>query len=142
MATLLGTDYMLWIESAVADAYTLLGGQKEMSFDRSSSSLGTSSKATWPHTTSRQGAITIKLGLDGQVDLPDTAFSRLETKYKALEPVKVQIRGNGTAGVDADAVFECEMALIGFPRDYPGDGIVVYKLGMEPFGAPTIDALD
>lgn len=142
MGTKLGAEYMLWIEGATAGTYNLLGGQKPLSFDRTAASLTTGTKATYPYITSRAGAISISIGCDGQVELPDAnGFTRVETKFLAREPIKVQIRKDGTAGVSEDAVFECEMAIISFPVEYPEDGLVSYKLSLEPFAAPTIDTL-
>lgn len=144
MAKKLGNEYRLWIETAVADTYGEIKGQTSMKVNRQAGNIDTSSKEDFPYGTASPGARAITIDVELFPNLPDVNYTRLETKSQASpqEPVKFQIRKNGSAGSDSDdVVFESLLNIGNFDTDFPMNGVVKNTMQLTLAEKPTIDAL-
>lgn len=143
MATKLGNDYRLWIESGTPGNYNMIKGQQDLSYDRSAQQIDTSTKDAFPYATSMPGLFGIKIKLDGIADLPDTnGFTLLETSFKSQSTKKFQIRKGGAAGATpADVVFESVCSILSLPIQYGQNNAVKYSTELSPASAPITDTL-
>lgn len=143
MAKKLGNDYRLWIETDTADEYSEIKGQTSTKVNRQAGNIDTSSKEDFPYGTAAPGARAVTLDVELLPNLPDTAYTRLETKSQAVPqaPVKFQIRKNGSAGVTGDVVFEALLNIGNFDTDFPQNGVVKATLQLTLAEKPTIDTL-
>lgn len=142
MTTLLGNDYLGWIEGAVADQYAVINGQGTLSETRSQTAIDTSDKTSDGYDTEAFGNIKVSYSLDVKVKLPDAnGYTRLETQCNAKQPFNFQVRKNGKAGVAADAIFSALMNGTIASRTFNKDGTVDAKITLSLAAAPTIDTL-
>ena len=144
MGKKLGSQYMLWIESATPGVYNLIAGQGNLSISRSAEQIDTTTKDDGGYGTGAFGPRKVSLSLDVTPSLPDAqGYERLETLSNAANPApfKAQVRKNGSAGVAADAVFEC--SLYGNIDDsaFNQGQAVAAKVSLMAAAAPTIDKL-
>jgi hypothetical protein len=98
VAKKLGNDYRLWIESATPGTYNMLKGQQDLSINRSSSPIDTSTKDDFPYGTSAPGLRSLSVPFTIIPDLPDAnGYTRMETAALAstAAAVKFQIRKGG-----------------------------------------------
>lgn len=105
----LGSDYMVWVESATPGTYNLILGQGDLTVNRSSSNIDTTTKDDGAYGTGAPGPRALSVDLNVIPKLPDaTGYTRLETLSNAspAAPFNIQIRKGGTAGATpADVVF-------------------------------------
>jgi len=142
MAVLLGNNYLLWVESAVAGTFAALKGQGSYSESRSQPKIDTSGKETTGYTTGAYGNIGYEGSLDLRVNLPDAAYTRLETIANVPgTPVNIQLRAKGMAGVSADAIFAASVYPSISSRNFNKDGTVDVKVSLSLAAAPTVDTL-
>jgi hypothetical protein len=139
--TLLGNDYLGWIESAVAGTFIAINGQGTLSETRSQPNIDTSDKTSNGYMTEAFGNIKVSDSLDIRVKLPDVGYTRLETMCNAKTPFNFQVRKNGQAGVLADAIFAAQMYGTIASRTFSKDGTVDVKITLGLAAAPTIDVL-
>jgi predicted secreted protein len=117
-------------------------GQQDMSFAMSASETNITTKATYPYATAQGGLISISISVNGIADLPDAnGYERLFDHLKSGTAIGIQIRKDGSAGDDADAVFECSMMVSETPHEAPLDGVLTYSLKLVPNAAPTVNDL-
>lgn len=142
MATKLGNDYRLWVESTTPGTYNLVLGQQSLSYGRTANTIDISTKDNTPYAASAPGLFDVSVTLDGIADLPDTTgFTRVETLFKAQTATKFQIRKGGAAGADADKVLAATFYILDFSVDFAQNDAVKYKLALGLASAPTTDAL-
>jgi hypothetical protein len=141
---LLGNDYRLWIESAVAGTYTEIKGQISTRVSRAGGLFDTSSKDDGAYGTQAPGSRGVTLDFEILPNLPDAnGFTRLESRANASPavPTKFEIRKAGSAGVGADAVFRANMYIGGFDTDYPKDAPVRCTGQLSLASPPELDTL-
>ena len=144
MATLLGNNYMLWVETATAGTYALVKGQGTLSETRSQQKIDTSSKDTTGYGTGAYGNVDLSQSLDIRVTLPDASgYTRLETLANAQPPApfNIQVRKNGAAAVLSDAIFAASVFASITSRAFNKDGTVDVKADFMLAAAPTVDVL-
>jgi predicted secreted protein len=142
MATLLGNNYRLWVESATAGTYNLIKGQQSLSYSRKANTIDISTKDNTPYAASAPGLFDVSITLDGIADLPDTTgFTRVETQFKAQAVTKFQIRKNGASGVTGDAVFEASCYILDLSPDFGQNDAVKYTVALGIASAPVTDTL-
>ncbi len=142
MTTLLGNDYLAWIEGSTAGVYGYINGQGTLSETRSQTSIDTSDKTTAGYDTEAFGNIKVSYSLDIKCKLPDaTGYTRLETQCNAKTPFNFQVRKSGTGGQTADAIFAALMNGTIASRAFNKDGTVDVKVTLSLAAAPTIDQL-
>ena len=139
--TLLGNDYLAWVETAVAGTFVAIGGQGTLSETRSQTNIDTSDKTSNGYMTEAYGNIKVSYSLDIRAKLPDAAYTRMETQIAARTPFNCQVRKNGQAGVLADSIFTALMYGTIASRTFTKDGTVDVKITLTLGAAPTIDAL-
>ncbi|CAN5368562.1 hypothetical protein BH10PSE14_BH10PSE14_04360 [soil metagenome] len=138
---LLGNDYLGWIETAVASTYVALLGQGTLNETRSQSEIDTGDKTSGAYGTGAFGNIVVKQDLDLKINLPDAGYTRLETKVNARQSFMWEVRKNGLAGVEADAIFKALVFGSITSRSFNKDGTVDAKISLRIAAAPTIDAI-
>ena len=140
--TLLGNDYLGWVEGSTAGTYAFINGQGTLSETRSQATIDTSDKTTNGYDTEAFGNAKVSYSLDIKVKLPDvTGYTRLETQCNAKVPFNFQVRKNGQAGVTADAIFAALMNGTIASRTFNKDGTVDAKVNLSLAAAPTVDQL-
>ena len=140
--TLLGNDYLGWVESATAGTYNYLAGQGTLSETRNQTAIDTSDKTTDGYDTEAFGNIKVSYSLDIKVKLPDPdGYTRLETQCNAKVPFNFQVRKGGKAGLLADAIFAALMNGTIASRTFNKDGTVDAKITLSLAAAPTVDQL-
>lgn len=140
----LGSDYMVWIESAVPGTYNLILGQGNCTINRSSSNIDTTSKDDGAYGTGAPGPRALSVDLDILPKLPDAnGYTRLETLSNAnpAAPFNIQIRKGGTAGLEADAVFTCSVYGNLDSTSFGQAAATSAKVTFTAAAAPTVDAL-
>ena len=142
MAVLLGNNYLAWFESATAGTFAAVKGQGTYSESRSQPKIDTSAKETTGYSTGAYGNIGYEGSLDLRVNLPDTAYTRLETVANAPgTAIGFQIRAKGAAGATGDAVFAASVYPSITSRNFNKDGTVDVKVSISLADAPTVDKL-
>lgn len=139
--TLLGNDYLAWIETAVAGTYAAILGQGTLSETRSQTNIDTSDKTSNGYMTEAYGNIKVSYSLDIIAKLPDAAYTRMETMIGGRAPFMFQVRKNGQVGVAADAIFTAQMYGTIASRTFTKDGTVDVKISLSLAQSPTNDAL-
>lgn len=140
--TLLGNDYLAWIESSVAGTFGFINGQGTLSETRTQPNIDTSDKTSAGYMTEAFGNIKVSYSLDIRAKLPDVnGYTRLETQCNAKAPFNFQVRKNGQAGLLTDAIFAALMNGTIASRTFNKDGTVDVKVTLSLAAAPTIDAL-
>jgi hypothetical protein len=140
--TLLGNDYLAWIEGTTPGIFALINGQGTLSETRNQVAIDTSDKTSAGYETEAYGNIKVSYSLDIRVKLPDAlGYTRLETLANARTPFNFQVRKNGQAGALADAIFSALMYGTIASRTFNKDGTVDAKVTLSLGAAPTIDTL-
>lgn len=140
--TLLGNDYLAWVESATPGTFNFITGQGTLSETRSQSAIDTSDKTTNGYETEAFGLIKVSFSLDLKVKLPDpNGYTRIETQCNARQPFNFQVRKNGQAGATTDAIFAALVNGTIASRTFNKDGTVDVKITLSLAAAPTIDQL-
>ena len=140
MAKKLGRDYRLFVQSAVAGTFTQPLGQGNLSIDRGKSFTSNATKDTEGIDTQQPNLRTLTIKQDLTPDLPDPAYTRIETLDKSNAAEVYQIRKRPWA--NTDVVFECSMytALDSTGFD-DGGASVKAPITLQPAAVPTVDAL-
>jgi len=141
---ILGSDYGVWVESAVAGTYNYVLGQGDCTINRGSSSIDTTSKDDGDYGTSAPGPRSLSVDLNIIPFLPDAnGYTRLESLSNASPrvPFNIQIRKGGKTGTGTDVVFQCSMYgnLDSTTLGQAAAGTV--KASLMAAAAPTVDAL-
>lgn len=143
MAKKLGNEYRLWIETAVVDTFVEIKGQTTLKINRQAGNVDTSTKSDFPYGTSQPGRRALSVDFELLPDLPDTAFTRMETLSQASPqaPVKFQIRKGGSAGATGDVVFAALLNIGNLDTDFPDNAPVKANGQLTLAAAPTVDTL-
>lgn len=142
MAKSFGKDDLLWIETATAGTFAFPKGQGDLSISRGRDKIDLSDKTSAGFKQTGYGLADLTLTLDIQPDLPDiTGFTRLVTLCNAQPPVsfRIEVRGKGSAGVAADAIFAAPVYGQITNSDSPTGGVRRVKVEFGLAGAPTVD---
>ena len=143
MATKLGNDRLMWVETATPGIFVVVGSQGDFSRSRSRSSIGTATKTSnWD--TERAGLPKGKCDVSLLPDLPDTGYARLEALCKAEPqvPFRIQLRKGGTAAnTTTDVEFDCSVTCGEWNDDAPQNDIVKAKGSFLYASAPSVDTL-
>jgi hypothetical protein len=141
----LGNDYRLWIESATPGTYSEIKGQHDMTVNRQTQQIDTSSKDDFPYGTSAPGLKTMTINCEIGPDLPDAnGYTRLETEALSATPTPVnfQIRKGGSAGADpADTVLEASFYIGDFNTSMGKNAQLLVNFTLTLAAAPTTDVL-
>jgi predicted secreted protein len=140
----LGSDYMLWVESAVAGTYNPILGQGNLTISRGAQKIDTTSKDDGGYGTSAFGPRDLSLALDIMPKLPDAnGYTRLETLANAASPspFNVQIRKGGLTGGTPDVVFQGSVYGNLDDTAFNQGAAVAVKASFAAAAAPTIDTL-
>lgn len=145
MAKKLANDYRLWIESATPGTYNMIKGQQDLSVNRSSSPIDTSTKDDFPYGTSAPGLRSLSIPFTIIPDLPDaTGYTRMETQALAAvaTAVNFQIRKGGTTGNGTtDLVFQGSMYITDWNHSYGQNDSVKATGTLVAAAAPSTDVL-
>lgn len=139
MALKLGNDYLVWVETAVPGTYALPSGQQSGELSQSTATFDGTTKDSGGFAVQGVGTTSVSLNTSFLVNLPDTAYTRLETISNTVPrgAIKVQIRKGGTAGVDADKVFAASFYISDFSASFPQNGFVAVSPKFVLALAPT-----
>ncbi|WP_174286633.1 hypothetical protein [Sphingomonas bacterium] len=143
---LLGDNYLLWVSAigAAPPVYAVIQGQGTATINRSQNKIATSSKTTQGYGTNAYGLIDLTIDLDILPTLPDpTGYTQFETNCNAVPrtPFAIEIRKNGLAGVEADAIFSAVMYGSITSTALTQAEKVQCKAQLALAAAPTVDAL-
>lgn len=142
MATLLGNNYRLWVESSTPGTYNMIAGQNGLSYDRKANTIDVSTKDNAPYGLTAAGLFEVSVKLDGICNLPDAnGLTRVETQFKAQTATKFQIRKGGASGTGSDVVFEASCYITGLPLEYGQNDAVKYSIELGLAAAPVTDTL-
>lgn len=144
MAKLLGSNYMVWIESATPGTYNLILGQGDCSINRGSSEIDTTSKDDGDYGTGAPGPRKLSVDLNILPKLPDTTgYTRLETLSNASPrvPFLMQIRKGGVTGGAPDVVFQCSVYGNLDSSSFGQAAAAGVKATFIAAAAPTVDTL-
>lgn len=140
----LGSDYMVWVESAVPGTYNVILGQGNCTINRSSSNIDTTSKDDGDYGTGAPGPRALSVDLDILPKLPDAnGFTRCETLSNASPrvPFNIQIRKNGLTGVSGDSVLTCSVYGNLDSTSLGQAAAAAVKATFTAAAAPTVDTL-
>jgi predicted secreted protein len=140
---LFGNVYRLWIESAVAGTYNTILGQQSGGLTRKANTFDATSKDTGSFAIEALTTLQYGITLDGMADLPDAnGFGRLESRAKALQTTKFQIRKGGLTGNGTtDLVFEALCNIVMYDAEFAQNEPVKYKLQLSLAAAPVTDLI-
>jgi predicted secreted protein len=142
--TVLGSDYLVWVESAVAGTYNYIRGQGTATINRGSSTIDTTSKDDGDYGTSAPGPRSLSVDLDIIPKLPDAnGYTRLETLSNASPrtPFNIQIRKGGTTASGTDVVFQCSVYGNLDSTAFGQAAAGTVKTSLLAAAAPTVDTL-
>ena len=140
----LGSDNMVWIESATPGTYNLILGQGDCTINRASSDIDLTTKDDADYGTGAPGPRKLSIDLNIIPKLPDaTGFTRLETLAQASPRAafNIQIRKNGSSGVSGDALFTGSVYANLDSTTLPQGGAVGVKCTFTAAAAPVLDVL-
>jgi predicted secreted protein len=144
VAKKLGNDYRVWIESSTPGTYNEIKGNTSLTINRNGATIDTSSKENFPYATQAGGMRTMSISATFRPDLPDaTGYGRLVTLANGATstPFNIQIRKGGSAGADADAVFEGSLYATDLNDTMSQNAVVETSATFVIAAAPTTDAL-
>lgn len=142
MGKKLGNDYRLWIESATPGTYNEIKGGTSLKINRTSNLIDTSTKDDFPYGTQAPGLKALTIDSEIYPNLPDAnGFTKLEAAAAGSTPIGFQIRKGGSAGVEADVVFEASMYVGNFNTDMGKNDVVKCDFQLTLAAAPTTDTL-
>lgn len=137
MAKKLGKNLRLYVETAVADTFAEPLGQRDLTINRSTSPIDTSTKDTGNYGTSAPGQKSLTLSQQFVPDLPDTAYARMKELDGSGETATYQVREAPYA--DTDVVFECVMYTSFGNTDAGTASPVGSTAELSAAAAPTVD---
>lgn len=140
----LGSEYMVWVESAMPGTYNVILGQGNATINRSSSNIDTTTKDDGDYGTGAPGPRALSVDQDIMPKLPDaTGYTRLETLANASPrvPFNIQIRKGGLTGAAPDVVFQCSVYGNLDSTTFGQAAAVGVKATYTAAAAPTVDAL-
>ena len=144
MGKKLGNDYRLWIESTTPGTYFEIKGQQDLTVNRQTQQIDTSSKDDFPYGTSAPGLKTMTINCECFPNLPDAnGYTRLETIGLASNPTPTnfQVRKGGSSGTGSDVVLEASFYVGDFNTAKPKNGVVSVAFTLTLAAAPTTDVL-
>lgn len=145
MAKKLGNDYRLWIDSATPGTFSEVKGNQDLSINRNSATIDTSTKDDFPYGTSAPGLRQLSIPFSLIPNLPDaTGYTRLETvaNAAAATPVNFQIRKGGSTGASpADVVLAGSFYVTDFNTTMSQNDSVKASGTLVAAAAPTTDTL-
>jgi predicted secreted protein len=139
----LGNDYRLWIDNG-SGTYSEIKGQQDLTINRDSGLIDTSSKDDGAYGTQAPGLKACSINCEVYPNLPDAAgYGRLETIALASPQVanNFQVRKGGSAGSGSDVVFQASMYVGNFNTTAPKNGVTGVSFVLALAAAPTTDAL-
>jgi len=138
-----GNDYRLWIDNG-SGVYSEIKGQQDLTVNRDSSLIDTSSKDDGAYGTQMPGLKSCSINCEIYPNLPDASgYGRLETVALASPQAanNFQVRKGGSAGSGSDVVFQASMYVGNFNTAKPKNGVVGVSFQLALAAAPTVDAL-
>ena len=144
MGKKLGSDYRLWIESAVAGTYNEVKGQQGLTINRASGIIDTSSKDDGAYGTTAPAQKSVTIDVEIYPNLPDAnGYDRLATRALASPqlPTKFQVRKGGSAGVTGDTVWEASHYVGNFNTEFPKNDVVKCSFQLTLETTPVTDLL-
>lgn len=145
MGKKLGSDYRLWIESAVAGTYNEIKGQQNLTINRQSGVIDTSSKDDGAYGTTAPTQKAATLDCEIYPNLPDAnGYTRLESRALASPqaPTKFQVRKGGSSGVTpGDVVWEASQYVGNLNTEFGKNDVVKCTFQLTLESPPTIDLL-
>ncbi|QUT04842.1 hypothetical protein KFK14_17670 [Sphingobium phenoxybenzoativorans] len=141
MAKLLGNNYRLWVETAVAGTYAELKGQTTLKISRQANTIDTSTKDDFPYGTQAPGLKSLTIDVELFPNLPDTGYTRYETLAQGSAPVNMQVRKGGSSGDNDDVVFQASLYIGNFDTDMSKNDVLKVTSQLTLAAAPTVDTL-
>lgn len=140
MAKKLGQDFRLFVGNAAGDQFAEPRGQGNLTINRGSSPIDTSTKDSGRYGTSAPGPKTLTITQEIIPDLPDAnGYTRMKALDNDGDTAVYQIREKPFA--EADVVFECLMYTVfgntGMGRTDP----VGTSVELSAAEAPTVDEI-
>lgn len=140
MAKKLGSDYRLFVQSAVAGTFNQPAGQGNLTVNRSKNFSSSATKDTEGVDTQTPGLRTLSLNQAIIPNLPDPdGYTRMETLDKSNAVETYQIRKKPFAA--ADVVFECKMYTALDNTGFEQGNSVSAGVVLQPAENPTVDTL-
>jgi hypothetical protein len=134
-----GNDNMVWV-SAVGGTPALLGGQQDHSIEGSQQTIDATHKTSGTVNLTLPANRSISIPVNFVSDLPDAAYTAVETAHKNRTRVLVQIRKDGALGTAPDDVlFAAEMWAVNLQVNSPLNGAVAGSVTFELAAVPTTD---
>lgn len=140
MAKKLGSNYRLFVQSAVAGTFNQPTGQGNLTVNRSKGFSSNATKDTEGYDTQQPGLKTLSISQALVPDLPDAnGYTRMETldKSDATEVYQIRKKPFGTT----DVVFECSMYTGLDNTGFNQGESVSAGVTLTPAAAPTVDTL-
>ena len=132
----------IWVETATPGTYALPKGQDNLKRTRSAEKSETTTKDTTGSKTWQYYLGDTAYTVDFIPDLPDTAYTRLETASRTKLPINIQVRTGGTASTGtSDVIFACSMYVEETSFDAARNSPAKTSFELSPAAAPTTDAL-
>lgn len=131
MAEIRGIDILVSVNTGTVavPVYTVVGGQRGATLNRSSESIDVTSKVTGDWKKSLSGFKEWSVDCDGLFALTDTGFVALETAFEAGAEVLIKI-ANGTV-----LVYSGSAIITDFPIEAPYDDVATYAVSFTGTGA-------
>tara|TARA_R110000787_G_scaffold208846_8_gene318910 strand:- start:4187 stop:4609 length:423 start_codon:yes stop_codon:yes gene_type:complete len=138
MAKKLGQDFRLFVRDVGGATFSQPRGQGNLTINRSSSPIDTSTKDSGRYGTSAPGAKTLTLSQELIPDLPDaTGYTRMKALDGSGDAEVYQIREKPFA--EEDAVFECLMYTVFGNTGLGRTDAVGTSVELSAAEAPTVD---
>lgn len=136
----LGSDYRLFVQSAVVATFNMPAGQGNLGIQRGKGFSSSATKDTEGVDTQTPGLRTLSIKQDIIPDLPDAnGYTRMETLDKSNAAEVYQIRKKPFAS--GDVVFECSMYTALDNTDFNQGESVKASVTLQPAAQPTVDLL-
>jgi len=140
MGKKLGSDYRLFLQSAVAGTFNMPAGQGNLNIQRGKGFSSSATKDTEGVDTQTPGLRTLSIKQELIPDLPDAnGYTRMETLDKSNDTEIYQIRKKPFAV--GDVVFEGSFYTALDNTDFEQGGSVKAGVTLQPAAQPTVDLL-
>lgn len=140
MAKKLGQDFRLFVQDVGGATFSQPRGQGDLTINRSSSPIDTSTKDSGRYGTSAPGAKTLTISQELIPDLPDaTGYTRMKTLDSSGDPEVYQIREK-PFGED-DVQFECLMYTVFGNTGLGRAAAAGTSVELSAAEAPTVDEI-
>lgn len=141
MGKKLGSDYRLFVQTAVAGTFMQPAGQGNLTINRSKNFSSSATKDTEGVDTQTPGLRTLSINQAIVPNLPDPdGYTRMETldKSNAVETYQVRKKPFASPG---DIVFECKMYTALDNTGFEQGTSVSAGVQLQPAENPTVDTL-